>query len=94
MPAVLIEAGLCGLASVATDVGATSDVVTHGETGLIVGAGDPQALASAVAALMSDPARRSAMGSAAATRCAEFFTIARTAPRWLDVLAATASVKT
>lgn len=86
MPAVPIEAGLCGLATVATDVGAVRDVVDHGITGLVVPPGDVDALAAAVAALMDDPGRRSAMGTAAAARCAERFTIARIAPAWFDVL--------
>jgi glycosyltransferase involved in cell wall biosynthesis len=86
MPAVLIEAGLCRLASVATDVGATSEVVAHGETGLVVPAGDAGALASAVTELMGDPERRAAMGVAAAALCSERFTISRTAPMWLDLL--------
>ncbi|MEA2685642.1 MAG: hypothetical protein QOE93_837 [Actinomycetota bacterium] len=86
MPAVLIEAGLCGLASVTTDVGAIADVVDHGGTGLVLPPGDTDAIASAVAKLMGDPARRSAMGAAAAARCSARFTIAHTAPEWLDLL--------
>jgi glycosyltransferase involved in cell wall biosynthesis len=86
MPAVLIEAGLCGLASVATDVGAAGEVIETGQTGLVVPPGDAAALAAAVALLLSDAARRAEMGAAAATRCSERFTIARTAPMWLDLL--------
>ncbi|MCA1845018.1 MAG: glycosyltransferase family 4 protein [Actinobacteria bacterium] len=86
MPAVLIEAGLSGLASVATDVGAVTEIVDHGATGLVVPPGDSRAISSAVARLMTDSAIRSAMGMAAARRCSERFTIARTAPTWLDLL--------
>jgi glycosyltransferase involved in cell wall biosynthesis len=86
MPAVLIEAGLCGLASVSTDVGAVREVIDHGATGLVVPAGDSQAMATAVSALMNDAAKRAAMGVAAAERCSERFTIARTASTWLDLL--------
>lgn len=86
MPAVLIEAGLCGLASVTTEVGAIREVIDHGATGLIVPSGDAQALASALAALMSDPSLRSAMGAAAAERCSSRFTISHIAPVWLDLL--------
>src|SRR5207249_10390307 len=85
MPAVLIEAGLCGLASITTDVGAITEVIDHGTTGLVVPE-DSEKLASAVAALVSDATRRSAMGAAAAGRCSERFTIARTASAWLEVL--------
>jgi glycosyltransferase involved in cell wall biosynthesis len=86
MPAVLIEAGLCGLASVATDVGAIRDVVEDGITGLVVPSGDAQALASALSALMSDPSRRLRMGVAAAERCSSRFTINHVAPMWLELL--------
>lgn len=86
MPAVLIEAGLCGLASVTTDVGAIGEVVNDGETGFVLRSGDSAGIASAVSALMADPARRRAMGLAAVDFCSERFTISRTAPTWLDLL--------
>jgi glycosyltransferase involved in cell wall biosynthesis len=90
MPAVLIEAGLCGLASVATQVGAVPEIVEDGVTGCLVPAGDPQAMAAALEALTRDPARRRDVGSAAAERCAAHFTIDRVAPQWVDLLAALA----
>jgi glycosyltransferase involved in cell wall biosynthesis len=86
MPAVLIEAGLCGLASVCTDVGAIKEVVEDGMTGLVVAEGDPTAIASAMSVLLSDHARRLAMGAAAVERCSATFTMSRVAPLWLEVL--------
>ena len=86
MPAVLIEAGLCGLASVTTDVGAVREVIDHGATGLVVPVGDDEAITTAASALMNDAATRAAMGASAAERCSDRFTIARTAPTWLDLL--------
>ena len=86
MPAVLIEAGLCGLASVATDVGAIREVIDDGVTGLVVPRSDQQAIASAMAGLLSDRSRRSKMGLAALERCSSTFTINRVAPLWLDLL--------
>lgn len=86
MPAVLIEAGLSGLASVTTDIGATADVVDHGTTGLVVPLGDAEAFSAAVSELLCDSARRSEMGPAAVVRCGERFTIGRTAPAWRDLL--------
>jgi glycosyltransferase involved in cell wall biosynthesis len=86
MPAVLIEAGLCGLASVSTDVGAVREVIVHGTTGLVVPIDDCREMATAVSGLLSDATRRQGMGVAAAERCCERFTIARTAPTWLDLL--------
>ena len=69
-----------------TDVGAIRDVIDHGATGLLVPVGDTEAMATAVSALLTDAATRAAMGAAAAERCSERFTIARTAPFWLDLL--------
>lgn len=86
MPAVPIEAGLCGLACVATDVGVVRELIDDGVTGLVIPLGDVEAVSSAVSTLMGDAARRWAMGVAAANRCSERFTIARTAPTWLDLL--------
>jgi glycosyltransferase involved in cell wall biosynthesis len=86
MPAVLIEAGLSGLAAVATDVGAVREVIDHGETGYVVPVDDSEAMAAALAGLLKDDATRAAMGAAAAERCHERFTIARTASAWLGVL--------
>jgi glycosyltransferase involved in cell wall biosynthesis len=94
MPAVPIEAGLCGLASVATDVGAIREVIDHGTTGFVVSSGDVQAIASAISALMSDPSRRLAMGVAAADRCSGRFTITRVAPMWLHLLSSVSSPAT
>lgn len=88
MPAVLIEAGLCGLASVATDVGAVAEIIDDGVTGCLVPAGDPQALTGALQALARDPGRRQTIGAAAAERCTMHFTIGRVAPQWVDLLTA------
>ena len=40
MPATLIEAGLCGLPTISTPVGAIEDIIIDGETGRIVPIGD------------------------------------------------------
>jgi glycosyltransferase involved in cell wall biosynthesis len=93
MPAVLIEAGLCGLASVATDVGAIGEVVDHGTTGFVVPSGDAQAIASALSTLMSDRERRSAMGRAAAERCSSRFTITHVASTWLELLSSVSATR-
>jgi glycosyltransferase involved in cell wall biosynthesis len=60
---VLIEAMACGLPAIATDYPGVRAVVEDGETGLVVPAGDPAAVAAAVDELAADPARREAMGA-------------------------------
>lgn len=61
----LVEAMASGLPIVATEVSGTRQVLTHGETGLLVRPGDADALARAIAAMLADPARAAAMGEAA-----------------------------
>ena len=55
MPATLIEAGLCGLPSVATPIGAIEEIVLDRRTGFIVPPGDDGAVADGG----GDPATRS-----------------------------------
>jgi N-acetyl-alpha-D-glucosaminyl L-malate synthase BshA len=60
-----LEALACGVPVVASAVGGLPDVVHHGETGLLVPAADPAALAAAVLCLLENEPRRQAMGRAA-----------------------------
>jgi glycosyltransferase involved in cell wall biosynthesis len=49
--------------------------VVHGETGLLVPAGDPAALAAAIAGLLADPERRRRLGEAGRQRALKEFSI-------------------
>jgi glycosyltransferase involved in cell wall biosynthesis len=60
----LLEACASGLPIVATDVGGNREIVREGVNGRLVPAGDPQALASALAGLLDDPERAAVMGAA------------------------------
>ena len=71
------EAMQAGLPAIVTDVGELPYSVRDGETGLIVPAGDPRALASAIGNLVSDRARAAAMGAAARRHVNERFSTAR-----------------
>lgn len=64
-PLKLFEYLMLGRAIVASDLPAVREVLADGETGRLVPPGDPAALGAALEALASDPARRSALGSAA-----------------------------
>ncbi len=73
----LIEAMAVGLPCVATRVGGIPEVVVDGETGLLVPARDPEALAHAILRLLSDPALGRRMGRAGQRRVQERFSIER-----------------
>ena len=58
LPRVVLEAQATGTPVVATAVGGVPEVITDGETGRLVPARDPGALAGVLADLASDPAER------------------------------------
>ena len=86
MPGVLIEAGLSGLATVATRVPGARDVIEDGVTGLLVDIEDMPGLIDAVRRLVSDRALREAMGQKARTRCMDMFTLQTSVEHWHEVL--------
>ena len=76
-----LEAMAFGLPVVGTAIEAVPEIVTEGETGLLVPPGDPRALADACAALLADPARARRLGEAGRARAAERFGWERVADR-------------
>jgi rhamnosyl/mannosyltransferase len=71
---VQVEAMAAGLPVVCTELGTgTTYVNLDGVTGLVAPPRDPAALASAINALIADPARRAAMSRAAQDRVAQEF---------------------
>jgi len=63
LPRVLIEAAACGRAIVTTDVPGCREVVRHNDNGLLVPPRDSDALAAALANLITNPHLRSTMGA-------------------------------
>ncbi|MFD1342727.1 glycosyltransferase family 4 protein [Litorisediminicola beolgyonensis] len=64
VPVVLMEAMAAGVPVVTTRIAGVPELVEDGETGLLVPAGNPEALTSAIATLITDPDRRRRMGAA------------------------------
>jgi len=64
-PVALAEAMAMGLSVIGTDVPGTRDVITDGQTGVLVGRNDAAGLAEAVLELAGDAERRRALGEAA-----------------------------
>lgn len=65
---VYLEAQSCGVPVVATDSGGVANVVHNGTSGILVGAGQAGAYADALGRLITDAAKRQALG-----RCAQRF---------------------
>jgi glycosyltransferase involved in cell wall biosynthesis len=71
----LVQAMATGTPAISTELGTgTSWVNVHDETGLVVPACDPAALAAAIKELAADDVRRAAMGRAAQARAGDEFT--------------------
>lgn len=77
----LLEAMCFGCPSVSTAVGGIPEVVTSGESGLLVSA-DPDALARGLESLIADPVRRSALGQVARQRATSKFSAAAIVPQY------------
>jgi len=70
---VLVEAMLAGRPVIASNAGGVPEVVTDGETGVLVPPGDARALGEALDALRRDAARTAAMAQRGAARARERF---------------------
>jgi len=75
-PMVLLEAMACGLPPVATDVGFVREVVTDGESGLIVPPDDSSALAGAIRHMIEDATFRQQVAANVRDAIAPSYTIA------------------
>jgi glycosyltransferase involved in cell wall biosynthesis len=72
MGSVLIEAAACGVPVAATRAGGIPEVVTDGETGLLVPPRDPEALARALMRLVDDRALAARLSAEARRRLPRF----------------------
>ena len=85
MPMALLEAMALGLPVIATPVGGVPEIVTHQVDGLLVPPGDVDALAAAIARLMSEPALRERLGRAARETAAQRFSLDSAVERLLGI---------
>lgn len=83
MPGAIIEAGLCGRPTTATEVGAVAQLVESGRTGVVVPAGDGEALAAGLRDCLTN---HRSMGSAARNAMCERFEWAQVVQVWVGVL--------
>jgi len=83
---VMLEAGACGLPTLAADLEGIRDVVQEGVNGWFAPSGDAAAFAARIEALMDDPAEVRAASERTAKYVTETFTWEETAGRYLDAL--------
>lgn len=76
VPQAILQAMLSGLPIISTPVGAITEAITHGETGLIVPARDADALYQALQDLLGAPERRRLLGTRARQEAAARFSLA------------------
>lgn len=84
MGSILLDAMQFGLPIVASNVGGIPEIVEHGENGLLVPAGDPDALYGAIQDVLDTPALAARLGEASRVRAATF-TAANMARRYEEI---------
>lgn len=92
-PVVVLEAMAMEVPVVATDVGAVSELVTHGQTGRIVPAKDPDAIAQAVVDYLTKSAETENIARAARKRVEAEFDVDRIAKQQLCVYEGLSNLK-
>ena len=85
LPLVLLEAMARARPVVATPVGGTPELVTDGETGLLVPPRDPEALAEALRRVLDDPDLARRLGDAGRAQVAERFSASEQERRVLEI---------
>jgi sugar transferase (PEP-CTERM/EpsH1 system associated) len=81
----ILEAMACGLPVVATAVGGNAELVVDGETGRLVPASDPEALAAAIHEYVDAPERMLTHGAAGRRRIEEQFSMEAMVAAYLKV---------
>jgi len=82
---VLIEAMACGVPVVAAKSGAIPEIVEPGRTGELVPVLDPDAVAAAIASLVSNPSLHQKMSAACRDRVREHFSVESAVRKTLEV---------
>jgi glycosyltransferase involved in cell wall biosynthesis len=91
MPNAVLEAMATALPVVATAVGGTPEVVDAGNTGLLVDAGDADALCTTLASLVRDPLTRARMGQAGRERIEALYGLDRMVGKVASLIEETAA---
>jgi glycosyltransferase involved in cell wall biosynthesis len=81
LPNALMEAMSAGRPVIASAVGGCSELVVHGQTGMLVPPQDPEALAQQIVRLLEEPELRERLGRAARKRAESEFDIKKAVER-------------
>lgn len=84
-PRTLVEAYSLGVPAIASDIGALSELVEDGVTGVLVDAGSPDSLARALRTLAASPELAQRLGGNARRRYDERYAPAATTARLLEI---------
>jgi glycosyltransferase involved in cell wall biosynthesis len=79
----ILEAMAFACPSVSTNVGGIPEVIDDGVNGLLAPSGDADALARAAEALLADPMKRRALGTAGQAKARSVFSAAAIVPQYL-----------
>ncbi len=83
---VVVEGMLCGLPVVATGAGGVQEIIRHEVTGFLVMPGDTADLVDTLRKLVSDPALRTSIGTAAKTEARKCYDLPKILHETTDVL--------
>src|SRR5262249_45743151 len=78
LPLSLLEAMACGIPVIASRVGSVPEVVSHGETGLLIEPGSAVELAAAIAATLDAPEAAKRRAELARRRVETYYSVDRT----------------
>ncbi len=81
---VMVEAMACGLPVIASNTGASPEIVIHNQTGLLIEPGKPKVLADALFEILTDDNKARAMGEAGRKRAEELFDVDKITPQLLE----------
>lgn len=81
-PLCVLEAMARGVAVIASNVGTMSELVEHGKTGLLIDAGDVEALQAAIKILVEDAPARQRLAQSARADYEKRFTLGRAVDQW------------
>lgn len=84
-PWAIVEAMAAGLPVIATDKGAITESIKHGENGFVIPADNPSALAEKLRFFVRNPERKIEMGKASRAFYEQSFTAEKMAGRYIDI---------